>query len=70
MALDIGDSIGGFAAEDELADDEYVEGLAQVILSVAPHRALVTAFQDFERTRTGGEEPTSKNSSICSERPE
>lgn len=58
VALDIGDSIGGFAAEDELSDDEYVEGLAQVILSVAPHRALVTAFQDFERTRTGGEEPT------------
>lgn len=58
VALSIGDSIGGFAAEDELTDTEYVEGLAQFILSVAPHRALVTAFQDFERTRTGGQEPT------------
>lgn len=58
VALSIGDSIGGFAAEDELTDTEYVEGLAQVILSVAPHQALVTAFQDFERTRTGGQEPT------------
>ena len=50
VALSIGDSIGGFAAEDELTDTEYVEGLAQVILLVAPHQALVTAFQDFERT--------------------
>lgn len=58
VALSIGDSIGGFAAEDELTDTEYVDGLAQVILSVAPHQALVTAFQDFERTRTGGQEPT------------
>ena len=58
VALSIGDRIGGFAAEDELTDTEYVEGLAQVILSVAPHQALVTAFQDFERTRTGGQEPT------------
>lgn len=58
VALSIGDSIGGFAAEDELTDTDYVEGLAQVILSVAPHQALVTAFQDFERTRTGGQEPT------------
>ena len=58
VALSIGDSIGGFAAEDELTDTDYVEGLAQVILSVAPHQALVTAFQDFERTRTGGQEPS------------
>lgn len=58
VALSLGDTIGGFAAEDELTDAEYVEGLAQVILSVAPHQALVTAFKDFERTRTGGTEPT------------
>lgn len=58
VALELGDKIGGFAAEDELSDSEYVDGLAQVILSVAPHQALVTAFQDFERTRTGGQEPS------------
>ncbi|PPF38516.1 ATP-binding protein [Pseudoclavibacter sp. AY1H1] len=58
VALSLGDSIGGFAAEDELLDADYVEGLAQVILTVAPHQALVTAFQDFERTRTGGAEPS------------
>jgi len=58
VALDLGDKIGGFAAEDELSDSEYVDGLTQVILSVAPHQALVTAFQDFERTRTGGQEPS------------
>ncbi|WP_189668628.1 ATP-binding protein [Promicromonospora soli] len=54
----LGDAIGGFAAEDELSDSDYVEGLANVILSVAPHQAIVSAFQDFERTRTGGEEPS------------
>ncbi len=58
VALNLGDKIGGFAAEDELSDSEYVDGLTQVILSVAPHQALVTAFQDFERTRTGGQEPS------------
>lgn len=58
VALDLGDRIGGFAAEDELTDEEYVDGLAQIILSVAPHQALVTAFQDFERTWIGGDDPS------------
>jgi hypothetical protein len=61
VAMKLGDTVGGFAAEDELDDDEYIEGLAEVILSVAPHQALIGAFQDFEKTRTGGEEPTLEN---------
>jgi hypothetical protein len=44
-AVKLGELIGGFAAEDELDDPDYVDGLAEVILSVAPHRALVEAFK-------------------------
>jgi Histidine kinase-, DNA gyrase B-, and HSP90-like ATPase len=44
-ALELGRQIGAFAAEDELEDETYVSGLVEVILSVAPHRALITAFQ-------------------------
>lgn len=61
VALRLGDTVGGFAAEDELEDEDYVEGLAEVILSVAPHQALIGAFQEFERARSGGEEPTLEN---------
>lgn len=61
VALELGDAIGGFAAEDELTDDDYVDGLATVILSVAPHQALISAFKDFERQRLGGSEPSLAN---------
>ena len=46
-ALDLASVIGGFAAEDELTDEEYLNGLCEVILSVAPHRALMNAFHEF-----------------------
>lgn len=46
-AVELGEQIGGFAAEDELEDDTYVSDLSEVILSVAPHRALIGAFQEF-----------------------
>jgi hypothetical protein len=46
-ALELGRQIGSFAAEDELEDEVYIEGLTEIILSVAPHRALITAFQDI-----------------------
>lgn len=44
-AIKLGEQIGAFAAEDELEDDEYVNDLAEVILAVAPHQALVEAFK-------------------------
>jgi hypothetical protein len=44
---ELGKSIGAFAAEDELEDAEYVDGLAEVVLSVAPHQALVSAFKEI-----------------------
>jgi hypothetical protein len=47
IAVELGKQIGGFAAEDELDDPEYVNDLAEVILSVAPHQALVAAFKEI-----------------------
>ena len=48
-ALDLANRIGGFAAEDELEDEEYVNGLCEVILTVAPHQALIEAFREFRK---------------------
>jgi Histidine kinase-, DNA gyrase B-, and HSP90-like ATPase len=47
VAVELGDIIGAFAAEDELADPEYVDDLAEVVLTVAPHQALVSAFKEI-----------------------
>jgi hypothetical protein len=49
VAVELGKQIGGFAAEDELDDPDYVDGLAEVILSVAPHQALVAAFKEISQ---------------------
>lgn len=51
-AIELAEKIGGFAAEDELADPTYVEELSQVILNVAPHTALMDAFREFEAAAT------------------
>lgn len=55
VAIDLAKKFGGFAAEDELSDDIYVEDLSQIILSVAPHQALMEAFHDFTNHVTKGE---------------
>lgn len=47
VAVELGEQIGAFAAEDELADSDYVDGLAEIVLAVAPHQALVTAFKEI-----------------------
>ena len=52
-ALELGKQIGRLAAEDELTDQEYVDDLAEVVLSVAPHKALVTAFETFNKEVSG-----------------
>ncbi|MDE0230822.1 MAG: ATP-binding protein [bacterium] len=52
-ALELGRQIGRFAAEDELGDQEYVDGLVQVVLSVAPHKALMDAFGTFNQELFG-----------------
>lgn len=46
-ALQLAAQIGGFAAEDELQDEDYLDELSAVILAVAPHKALIDAFQRF-----------------------
>jgi hypothetical protein len=46
-AVRLGEQIGGFAAEDELNDPEYVDDLTEVVLSVAPHKVLIDAFAEL-----------------------
>ncbi|MDT5268423.1 MAG: hypothetical protein QOH49_609 [Acidobacteriota bacterium] len=53
-AIELAGRVGSFAAEDELEDDIYVADLVDVILSVAPHKALMEAFQDFNKQAAGG----------------
>lgn len=53
VALDLAKQVGSFAAQDELEDEEYVDDLSEVILSVAPHKALISAFQEFNQAVVG-----------------
>ncbi len=55
VAIDLAKKFGGFAAEDELNDDVYIYDLSQIILSVAPHQALMEAFHEFTNQVTKGE---------------
>ncbi len=55
VAIDLAKKFGGFAAEDELNDEAYVEDLSQIILSVAPHQALMEAFHEFTNQVMKGE---------------
>ena len=55
-AVELGQQIGAFAAEDELEDEVYVDQLREVILTVAPHRALIGAFQEFQQLTLGIDE--------------
>jgi|TARA_R100001143_G_C3357955_1_gene133694 hypothetical protein len=55
VAIELAKKFGGFAAEDELSDDVYVDDLSQIILSVAPHQALMEAFHEFTNQVTKGE---------------
>lgn len=52
--LDLGEQIGSFASEDELDDDEYVAGLREIILAVAPHKLLVETFREIELMAVDG----------------
>lgn len=63
-AIELAQQIGGFAAEDELADDDYVSDLTDVILSVAPHRALIDAFQEFSQLTLDSDAPPTLDSLV------
>lgn len=54
VAIDLAKKFGGFAAEDELDDDAYVEDLSQIILSVAPSSG-VDGSLSTEFTESGDE---------------
>ncbi|MEU0314761.1 ATP-binding protein [Nocardioides sp. NPDC006273] len=47
--LDFGKKIGGMAQEDELADQDYVDELVDLVLMVGPHQALIRSFQAISK---------------------
>lgn len=53
-ALELGEKIGGFASEDELIDEEYVRGLSEIILAVAPHKLLVDTLKEIGKIAVDG----------------
>jgi len=53
-ATELGEQIGAFASEDELNDEEYVAGLREIILTVAPHKLLVDTFRRIEQMAVDG----------------
>lgn len=46
--LDLGEKIGRFASEEELDDKDYIDGLSEIILAVAPHKLLVDTFKKIQ----------------------
>lgn len=46
-AVELAEKIGGFADSDELGSTSYVDDLCEIILTVAPHKMLIDAFQEF-----------------------
>ncbi len=52
--LDLGEKIGKFASEEEIDDEDYVKGLAEIILTVAPHKLLVDVFKKIQEITRGG----------------
>ncbi|WP_419845154.1 ATP-binding protein [Candidatus Poriferisocius sp.] len=48
-ALDIAGSIGSVASEDEIRLGLFVDEMAEFILYMAPHKALLDAFREFAR---------------------
>ena len=46
--LDLGEKIGKFASEEELDNIDYIEGLREIILTVAPHMLLVNTFKKIQ----------------------
>ena len=47
-AIQLGEKIGSFASEEELEDEDYVMGLAEIILTFAPHKLLVDTFKKIQ----------------------
>lgn len=56
VAVELAEKIGGFADSDELGSTRYIDELSEIILTVAPHKALIDAFQEFNKSVDDGEE--------------
>jgi hypothetical protein len=48
-AVVLAEQLGSFANEDSLEEPEYVEGLVEVVLTVAPYKALIDSFQELSK---------------------
>lgn len=53
-AVELGGLIGGFASEEELADEDYVKDLSDIILAITPHKLLLDTFREIEKMAEGG----------------
>ena len=54
-AMELGEKIGKFAHEDELQDEEYVKGLSEIVLTVAPYKLLVDKLKSVRDSEKEGE---------------
>jgi hypothetical protein len=48
-AVVLAEQLGSFANEDALEEPEYVEDLTEIILTVAPYKALIDAFRELSK---------------------
>lgn len=46
-ALEVGKTIGSIASLDELADQDYVDELTELVLTIAPHKMLVDKLKEI-----------------------
>jgi hypothetical protein len=49
-AVVLAEQLGSFANEDALEEPEYVEDLTEIVLTVAPYKALIDAFRELGKT--------------------
>lgn len=48
-AVALAEQLGSFANEDALEEPEYVEDLTEVVLTVAPYKALIDSFRELSK---------------------
>jgi hypothetical protein len=53
-AVELGESLGKYAHEDELEFDEYIDSLTNFVLEIAPHKYLVDLFQEIRNKAEDG----------------
>jgi hypothetical protein len=53
-AIEVGAKIGQFASEEELTDQDYVDDLSELILTIAPHKLLIDTFKKINEMAIDG----------------